>query len=252
MDAVILGILIPFFGTTLGAACVLFMKKNISNNFQRLLLGFAAGVMVAASIWSLILPSIDQSQSLGKLSFIPAAVGLLIGFLFLILIDILTAKLQKNENNNHKKSLLIFSITLHNIPEGLAVGVAMAGAYFGETYLSFSAAIALSVGMAIQNIPEGAIVSLPKRLGGASKSRSFLLGFLSGIVEPIFACIAFFITGLVTQILPYILAFSAGSMLFVVVQEIVPEMQENQKSLLATIGFCFGFILMMILDVMLG
>lgn len=249
MYAVILGILIPFFGTTLGAALVLFMNKNISNNFQKLLLGFVSGVMVAASIWSLIIPSINQCKSLGKLSFLPAAVGVMLGFIFLLIIDRLTEKLQNNEN---KKSLLVFSVTLHNIPEGLAVGVAFAGAYFGEVYLSISAAIALSVGMAIQNIPEGAIVSLPKRLGGASKSRSFLSGFLSGIVEPIFAFIAFFITGLISKILPYVLSFSAGSMLFVVVQEIIPEMQENNKSVYATFGFCLGFILMMILDVMLG
>ncbi len=257
MKEVIFILLIPFFGTSLGAALVFFMKKTLNMKVQKLLLGFAGGVMVAASIWSLIIPAIEQSYSLESLNWLPAASGVLIGFIFLMILGFINYKITKKQEECQQKrlksrSLLVFSITLHNIPEGMAVGVAIAGAYFQNTLLSLPAAFALAVGMAIQNIPEGAIVSMPKLLNGSSKLKSFCAGVLSGVVEPLFALLAFYITGLITPVLPYILAFSAGSMLFVVVHELIPEMQAEGSSLLATFGFCIGFVLMMILDVLLA
>lgn len=257
MDKVLLGVLIPFLGTSIGGALVFFMRKNINIKINKILLGFAAGVMVAASVWSLIIPAIEQSVALGNLSWLPAVIGLIVGFAFLLILDMIINRInRKNEDycgeNKKKKSLLVLSITLHNIPEGMAVGVALAGAYYGNAMLSLSAALALAVGMAIQNIPEGAIVSMPLRLAGKSKTKSFFAGVLSGIVEPIFAVITFFITGFVTPILPYVLAFAAGSMLYVVVEEIIPEASENGYSNFCTIGFAVGFIIMLILDVSLG
>jgi len=257
MKEVIFILLIPFFGTSLGAALVFFMKKTLNVKVQKMLLGFAGGVMVAASIWSLIIPAIEQGYYLGNLNWLPAASGILLGFIFLTLLGFINYKITKRQEeclqkNLKSRSLLVFSITLHNIPEGMAVGVAIAGAYFQNTMLSLSAAFSLAVGIAIQNILEGAIVSMPRFLNGSPKFKSFGAGGLSGVVEPIFALLAFYVTGIITPILPYILAFSAGSMLFVVVHELIPEMQAERASALATFGFCIGFILMMILDVLLA
>lgn len=256
---VFLGILIPFIGTTLGSAMVFFMRNNIKEQLQKSLIGFASGVMMAASIWSLLLPAISQSEKYGKLSWLPAVSGIILGFLFLILVDVVSNKLTKNSEikqdypqTSKKTKLLIFAITLHNIPEGMAVGVALACAYFGGTDITITSAIMLSIGIAIQNFPEGAIVSMPMKSEGHGKFKSFILGSLSGIVEPIFATITFFITGFITPILPYMLAFAAGAMIYVVVKELVPESQENAKFYLSTLSFAFGFIIMMILDVMLG
>lgn len=256
MINVILGILIPFAGTSLGSAMVFLMKNNLSCKIEKLFLGFASGVMIAASVWSLILPAIEQSESLSVPEWFPASLGLFLGFAFLFLVDWIVFKLKKDENkvpsNMREKSMMIFAVTLHNIPEGFAVGVALAGAYFGVSQHNLTAALLLSIGIAIQNFPEGAIVSLPLSSGGMSKSKSFLMGSLSGVVEPIAGVIAFLLTGLVAPILPYILAFSAGAMIFVCIKELIPEAQEGGFENIATLGFLFGFVIMLILDVALG
>lgn len=249
MLSVIFGILIPFVGTIFGATLVFFIKDKINENLYKILMGFAAGVMIAASIWSLLIPAISQGEQIMKVGWLPAIIGLIFGFLFLIALDYFNNKIKKNINE--KKSLLIMSITVHNIPEGMAVGVALAGAFYGYSLLSITSAIILAVGIAIQNIPEGAIVSIPSRLKGNSKHKSFFIGVLSGIVEPIFAFITFFITGIISSILPFVLSFAAGSMLFVVMNEIIPENSQSGNILLSTIGFAIGFVLMLILDVSL-
>lgn len=250
MDKVIFGILLPFLGTVFGSLMVFFIKEKINNKFHKILMGLAGGVMVAAAIWSLLIPAIEQGELTMHLGWIPAVIGLMIGFVFLLLLDCFNNKIERKVKS--KKSLLIFSITIHNIPEGMAVGVALAGAFYGNSLLSLSSAILLAVGIAIQNIPEGSIVSIPSKLKGNSKPKSFFIGVLSGIVEPIFAIITFFISGFVSSILPYILSFAAGSMLFVVINEIIPDNAREENSLITTIGFGIGFILMFILDVSLG
>lgn len=255
MINVIIGILIPFFGTALGSFFVFFINEKLNMKIKKIMLGFAAGIMTSASVWSLLIPAIEQSEADGLVGFIPASVGLIFGFLLLFLIEKLNKQIlnknKLNEQKTNKKSLLVFSITLHNIPEGMAVGVAIAGAYYGNSLLSLTAAIMLAIGIAVQNIPEGAIVSMPLKLKGCSKTKSFMIGVCSGAVEPIFAIITFFITGFVSAILPYVLAFAAGSMLYVVVDEIIPEMQEDNNGL-ATMGFMLGFVIMLILDLVLG
>jgi len=254
MGKVLLVILIPFIGTSLGSALVFFMKNKLNKATHKLLLGFAAGVMIAASIWSLILPALEQGSITGPVSWLPAAIGVLLGFLFLLVIDLTINKISQKQNliNNHKKkSLLIFSITLHNIPEGMAVGVAVAGFFYGNSILTLSAAFGISLGIAIQNIPEGAIVSMPYRMSGNSKFKSFFYGVCSGLIEPLAAIVTFFITSFVGAILPYVLAFAAGSMLFVSVQEVIPDAVSEGYTNLATMGFAFGFVLMMVLDVAL-
>jgi ZIP family zinc transporter len=251
MDKIFLGIMIPFIGTILGGFFVFFIKEKLNLKFKNLLIGFASGVMIAASVWSLIMPSIEQSNNLGNFSWVPATIGLFIGFLFLLVIDIANEKIA-TKNQTKKKSLLSLSILLHNIPEGMAVGVALAAAFYGNSLITMSSAIALSVGIAIQNIPEGAIVSIPLKLAEKSKWRSFLESVYSAVVEPIFAIITFFVTGFVVSILPYILSFAAGCMLFVVIGEIIPETTQNKYINWATMGFAIGFAIMMILDISLG
>ena len=255
---VIIGILIPFAGTSLGAAMVFFLKDSISKNLQRVLTGFAAGVMVAASFWSLLQPALDSSESMGKLSFVPAAVGFLVGIGFLLVLDMVTPHMHMNKEGEGPKSglkrttKLILAVTLHNIPEGMAVGVVYANIIAGNSLISTAGAMALAIGIAIQNFPEGAIVSMPLRGEGMSKGKTFLYGVLSGAVEPVAAIITVLAFSLVSATLPYMLAFAAGAMIYVVVEELIPEMSEGEHSNLGTIAFSFGFVLMMILDVALG
>lgn len=255
----ILGILIPFAGTTLGAAMVFFMKKEMNATLQKALLGFASGVMVAASVWSLLIPAIDMAEEKGQVAWVPAAVGFLLGMGFLLVLDTLTPHLHLTSEEpegvpSHlkKTTMLVLAVTLHNIPEGMAVGVTFAGAVTGNHTISMAGAFALSVGIAIQNFPEGAIISMPLCGAGTSKTKAFLYGTLSGIVEPIAAVITILLTGLVVPILPYLLAFAAGAMIYVVVEELIPEAQAEPHSNISTIGVAIGFVLMMILDVALG
>ena len=250
------GILIPFLGTSAGAACVFFMKKNLNEQIQRALTGFAAGVMVAASIWSLLIPAIEQSSGLGKLSFVPAAVGFWIGVLFLLLLDHMIPHLHQNSDKAEgpksrlqRTTMLVLAVTLHNIPEGMAVGVVYAGYLTGHAQITIMGAMALSIGIAIQNFPEGAIISMPLRSEGMGKTKAFAGGVLSGIVEPVGAVLA---AGLIVPALPYLLSFAAGAMLYVVVEELIPEMSAGEHSNIGTIFFAVGFSLMMILDVALG
>lgn len=258
MDIAI-GLLIPFLGTTLGAACVFFLKNDLNPLVQKALLGFASGVMVAASVWSLLIPAIDMSDSMGKLAFLPAAVGFSIGMLFLLAMDRLVPHLHLNEDEPEglpsslkKTTMLVLAVTLHNIPEGMAVGVVFAGLLSGNEKITLASAVALSVGIAIQNFPEGAIISLPLKGEGCSSRKAFVYGMASGVVEPIAAFITILLTGIVTPLLPYLLAFAAGAMLYVVVEELLPEASSGSHSNIGTIGFAVGFLIMMILDVALG
>lgn len=255
---IIQGIFIPFIGTSLGAAMVFFLRKQISDGLQKILTGFAAGVMVAASFWSLLQPALDSSEEMGKLSFIPAAVGFIIGIGFLLLLDVITPHMHMDKQVEGPKSglkrttKLILAVTLHNIPEGMAVGVVYAGWITGKSDISSAAALALALGIAIQNFPEGAIVSMPLRAEGMSKGKTFWYGVLSGIVEPIAAALTIVAASAVVPILPYLLSFAAGAMMYVVVEELIPEMSEGKHSNVGTIAFALGFVLMMILDVALG
>ena len=255
---ILLGILVPFAGTSLGAAMVFVLKKNISESLQKILTGFAAGVMVAASFWSLLQPALESSEGLGNLSFLPAAIGFLVGVGFLLLLDVITPHMHFNKQDEGPKSglkrttKLILAVTLHNIPEGMAVGVVYAGFRSGNAGITSAGALALAVGIAIQNFPEGAIVSMPLRAEGMNKGKTFLCGALSGIVEPIAAVVTILAAGLVVPIMPYLLAFAAGAMMYVVVEELIPEMSEGKHSNWGTIAFSLGFVLMMILDVALG
>ena len=256
---ILIGILLPFIGTVLGSSMVFLIKGEINIKFQKLLLGFAAGVMIAASIWSLIIPSIEMSENLGKLSFIPAAVGFLLGIGFLLLLDTIIPHLHINSNEPEgiktsfkKRTMLMLSVTLHNIPEGMAVGVVLAGALYGNELMSLSAALVLAAGIAIQNFPEGAVISMPLLSDGVSKPKAFLSGTLSGIVEPIAAALTLLLTKFISPVLPYVLAFAAGAMIYVVVEELIPESQEGTHSNIATIGVSIGFVIMMILDIALS
>ena len=255
---VIPGILIPFIGTSLGAAMVLFLKDQISAGIQKVLTGFAAGVMTAASFWSLLQPALDSSESLGKLSFIPAAVGFLIGMGFLLLLDTVTPHMHMDNQTEGPKSKLkrttklILAVTLHNIPEGMAVGVVYAGWMAGGVGVSMTAALALAIGIAIQNFPEGAIVSMPLRAEGMPKAKTFFYGVLSGAVEPAASVVTILAARFVIPVLPYFLAFAAGAMIYVVVEELIPEMSEGKHTNYGTVAFAVGFVLMMILDVALG
>ncbi len=259
MNALLLGILLPFVGTTLGAACVFLMKKSIAPLLQKTLTGFAAGVMVAASVWSLLIPSIEMTGKEGFDSIFPAIVGFAVGITFLLLLDSIVPHQHIDTNQSEgpkshlsKTSKLVFAITLHNIPEGMAVGVTIAGALENNSFISMTGAIALSIGMAIQNFPEGAIVSMPLRGAGNSRTKSFVMGTLSGIVEPIGAILTIILASIIVPILPYLLAFAAGAMIYVVVEELIPETQKGHHSNMGTIGFSVGFLLMMVLDVILG
>ncbi len=258
MDTFI-GILIPLIGTTLGAGCVFFIKNRIHPLVQKGLLGFASGVMTAAAVWSLLIPAIEMSADKGKLSVIPAAAGFLIGIAFLLMMDRVIPHLHidsskpEGPNSAYKKTtLFILAVTLHNLPEGMAVGVIFAGLKSGSGGLTAAGALALSIGIAIQNFPEGAIISLPLRSEGMSRTRAFVYGALSGVVEPIGAVITILLTGIMVPVLPYMLSFAAGAMIYVVVEELIPEASEGEHSNIGTIGFAAGFTVMMILDVLLG
>ena len=253
------GILIPFLGTSLGAASVFFLKQSLGDHVQRALTGFAAGVMVAASIWSLLIPAMEQSAFLGRLSFFPAAAGFWLGILFLLLLDHIIPHLHRNSEKAegpHSKlqrtTMMVLAVTLHNIPEGMAVGVVYAGYLSGTAQITAAGALALSLGIAIQNFPEGAIISMPLRAEGMSKSRSFWGGVLSGIVEPIGAVLTILAASVILPALPYLLSFAAGAMMYVVVEELIPEMSQGEHSNIGTVFFAVGFSLMMVLDVALG
>lgn len=253
------GILIPFIGTSLGAGCVFFMKKEMNSLLQKLLLGFASGVMIAASIWSLLIPAMDMSASMGSWAFLPSATGFLAGMFFLLLLDKTIPHLHMNDDtpegmHSHlrKTTMMVLAVTLHNIPEGMAVGVVFAGMMAENAALTLAGAFALSIGIAIQNFPEGAIISMPLRSAGASRRKSFVYGVLSGIVEPLGALLTIFLSSFMVPILPYLLSFAAGAMIYVVIEELIPEASSGKHSNVATIGFAIGFVVMMILDVALG
>ena len=249
----VLGILIPFVGTTLGSACVFLMRDQLKPVVQKGLLGFASGVMVAASVCSLLM------EGMGRLAFVPAAAGLLLGMAFLLLMDRVIPHLQLNQekpegpkNSLKKTTMMVLAVTLHNIPEGMAVGVVFAGAISGNSQVTLAGAVVLAIGIAIQNFPEGAVISLPLKSEGESKQKAFVSGMLSGIVEPIAAVLTILLSEIVEPILPYLLAFAAGAMLYVVVEELIPEASEGEHSNVGTIGFAVGFVIMMVLDVALG
>ena len=254
-----LGLLIPFLGTTLGSAMVFLMKNKINVKVEKLLLGFASGVMIAASIWSLLIPSIDMAGEQNVIAWIPASVGFLLGVLFLLVLDKIIPHLHIDNRKPEgvkakfkKTTMIVLAVTLHNIPEGMAVGVTFAGALIGNAGITMSGAFALAIGIAIQNFPEGAIISMPLKSEGKSKLKAFWYGTLSGIVEPIGAIITIALTNVVTPILPYFLSFAAGAMIYVVVDDLVPEYQTGEHTDLGTIGVAIGFVIMMILDVALG
>lgn len=258
-EEVIQGIFIPFAGTTLGAACVLFMKNGLGEKVQRALAGFAAGVMVAASIWSLLIPSIEQAAFMGQWAFIPAAAGFWIGILFLLFLDRAVAHLCRGCSKTDqpgfgigRNTMLALAVTLHNIPEGLSVGMAFAGWITGKESYMMAGAFALSIGIAIQNVPEGAIISMPLRAEGMKKWQAFLLGTLSGAVEPLAAAFAIWAACFVVPALPYLLSFAAGAMIYVVVEELIPEMAQKKTSYMGTVFFTFGFTVMLALDVAFG
>ena len=259
MDKVYLGLLLPFLGTLLGSSMVFLLRGSMGVGLKKLLLGFASGVMVAASVWSLLIPSIEMSAELGVVAWLPAAVGFLMGMAFLFLLDTIIPHIhiESQEPEGIKSSLkrstmLALAVTLHNIPEGMAVGVVLAGALEQVSGISIAGALALTVGMAVQNFPEGAIVSMPLRSEGLSKLKAFSIGALSGIVEPVFALLTMLLISFVTPVLPYLLAFAAGSMIYVVVEELIPESQAGNHSNIGTIGVAIGFVLMMVLDVALA
>lgn len=253
------GILIPFLGTSLGAACVFFMKKTLGDTVQRALTGFAAGVMVAASVWSLLIPAIEQSAGMGKLSFVPAVVGFWVGVLFLLGLDHIIPHLHPKSGQTEgpksqlqRTTMMVLAVTLHNIPEGMAVGVVYAGYLSGSAQITAAGALALSLGIAIQNFPEGAIISMPLRAEGMKKGKAFCGGVLSGVVEPIGAVLTILAAQLIVPALPYLLSFAAGAMLYVVVEELIPEMSQGEHSNIGTLFFAVGFSVMMMLDVALG
>ena len=257
--SLIVGLGLPLLGTTAGAACVFFMKKQMNLLLQKALSGFAAGVMVAASIWSLLIPAMEQSEAMGKLAFLPATIGFWLGIIFLLLIDTLMPHLHIDskeaegvKSNFKRTTMMVFAIIIHNIPEGMAVGVVYAGYLTGNTKITVMGAMALSIGIAIQNFPEGAIISMPLRSEGMGKGRAFAGGVLSGIVEPIGAVLTILAAGLIVPALPYLLSFAAGAMFYVVVEELIPEMSAGEHSNIGTIFFAVGFSLMMVLDVALG
>lgn len=257
--SIIATLLIPFAGTLIGSAFVFFMKKEMPVLLQKALLGFASGVMVAASVWSLLIPSMEMSAGEGICTVLPAAIGFIAGMGFLLAVDYLTPHLHIGDESPEglkarisKTAMLALAVTIHNIPEGMAVGVVIAGSLQDGIGISPAAAMATAIGIAIQNIPEGAIISMPMRAAGNSRRKSFLIGGLSGIVEPIGAVLVILLASLMTPILPYFLAFAAGAMLYVVVEELIPEASVGQHSNISTIGFAIGFVLMMVLDVVLG
>jgi len=257
--ALLLGLIIPLLGTMLGAAFVFFMKDDMSSRLQKSLLGFASGVMVAASVWSLLIPAMEMEAAKGTWSVVPAAVGFLLGIAFLLSLDELTPHLHIGTDKPEgprthlsRTAMLALAVTIHNLPEGMAVGVVFAGAEEGAAGLTVASALAVSIGIAIQNVPEGAIISMPMRAAGNSKWRSFVIGSLSGAVEPLGGLAVVLLASLMTPVLPYMLAFAAGAMIYVVVEELIPEASEGEHSNFSTIGFAIGFVLMMVLDVVMG
>ena len=254
-----LGLLIPFLGTTLGAGMVFLMKNKINKKIEKLLLGFASGVMIAASVWSLLIPSIDMAKTQNIVEWIPATIGFMLGIIFLLILDSIIPHLHLHTDKPEglkakieKTTMMVLAVTLHNIPEGMAVGVVFAGALAQNTGITMAGALALAIGIAIQNFPEGAIISMPLKSEGMSKPKAFLYGTLSGIVEPVGAILTIALTNLVVPILPYFLSFAAGAMIYVVVEELIPESQNGEHSNIGTIGVAIGFIIMMVLDVALG
>ena len=259
MSAILIGLLIPLLGTMLGASFVFFMKREMPERLQKALLGFASGVMVAASVWSLLIPAIDMTGHEGAMQVLPAAVGFLLGIGFLLLIDELTPHLHVGSDRPEgprsrlsRTAMLALAVTIHNLPEGMAVGVVFAGTQDGQADISLMGALAMSIGIAIQNIPEGAIISMPMRAAGNSRWRSFLIGSLSGVVEPVGGLLIILLASLFLPAMPYLLAFAAGAMMYVVVEELIPEASSGTHSNLSTIGFALGFVLMMVLDVVMG
>ena len=259
MKTVVLGLLIPFIGTAAGAACVFFLRKDLKLGVQRALTGFAAGVMVAASVWSLIVPAIEQSSGMGRLAFLPAFLGFWLGVGFLLLLDHVIPHLHRRINQAEgpksrlsRTVMMVLAVTLHNIPEGMAVGVVYAGLLSGSGNITAGGALALALGIAIQNFPEGAIISMPLYAEGRSKAKSFWLGVLSGAVEPVFGALTVIVAGLVVPAMPCLLSFAAGAMLYVVVEELIPEMSAGEHSNIGVVSFAIGFSLMMALDVALG
>lgn len=256
---VFLGLAIPFLGTTLGSGMVFLMKNKINIKIEKLLLGFASGVMIAASVWSLLIPSIDMAKTQNVIDWIPATIGFLLGIVFLLILDSIIPHLHLHTDKPEglkakieKTTMMVLAVTLHNIPEGMAVGVVFAGAIAHNTGITMAGAIALAIGIAIQNFPEGAIISMPLKSEGMSKLKAFMYGTLSGLVEPIGALLTIALTNLVVPILPYFLSFAAGAMIYVVVEELIPEAQNGEHSNISTIGVAIGFVIMMILDVALG
>lgn len=256
---IVIGILIPFIGTSIGAALVFIMKNKISDKLLKTLMGFAAGVMMSASIWSLLLPAIEQENSNNHIAWLAPSIGFMVGIIFLLLLDTFVphmhteSKVEEGVKSNLSRiTKLLLAVTLHNIPEGMAVGVVFAGYLSGNSSISLTAAFALTIGIAIQNFPEGAIISMPLKAEGISKKKAFIYGVLSGIVEPIAAILTILFTGLVTPLMPYFLSFAAGAMIYVIVEELIPESQSGSHSNLSTIGVAIGFIIMMILDIQLG
>ena len=245
---IIIGIIIPFIGTTLGSFLVFFLKNNINNKLEKFLLGFASGVMIAASIWSLLIPAINSSNHLGRLSFLPASIGFTTGMIFLLILDIYISNLHIN---NKKTNMLYLAVTMHNIPEGMAVGAGFLPFIMYPSSISLISGIILAIGIAVQNFPEGAIISLPLKASGYPKLKSFNYGMLSGIVEPIFSIITILLARIIIPALPYLMSFAAGAMIYVVVEELIPD-DDNNKSHYKTIGVMFGFLIMMILDILLG
>ncbi len=255
----LIGIMIPLIGTSLGAAMVFLLKREMKSSVNKALLGFASGVMIAASVWSLLIPAIDMDEASGGTGWLPAVIGFLLGIGFLLLLDTIiphlhtdTDKPEGKPSSLGKSTMLILAVTLHNIPEGMAVGVVFAGFISGNTTITAAGAFVLAIGIAIQNFPEGAIISMPLLGSGITKKRAFSYGFLSGLVEPIGAIITILLTSLITPVLPYILSFAAGAMIYVVVEELIPEAQSGEHSNIGTIGAAIGFALMMFLDVALG
>ncbi len=258
-ENIIAVLVIPFLGTVLGSAMVFFMKKAIHKTVEKLLIGFAAGVMMAASVWSLLMPSMQMATEQHEISWLPACIGFLLGIAFLLILDSVIPHLHLHTDKPEgikakikESTMLVFAVTLHNIPEGMAMGVTLAGAMIGNAGISLAGTISLAIGLAIQNFPEGAIISMPLKSQGMSKTKAFIYGTLSGIVEPIAAIITILLTNAIVPILPYLLAFAAGAMIYVVVEELIPESQEGAHSNIGTIGVAIGFVIMMILDVALG
>lgn len=247
----IVGIMIPFIGTSLGSSLVFFLKKTMNEKVQKMIVGFAAGVMIAASVWSLILPAVQMAESQEIIAWIPATVGFVVGVFFLLITNYIAEDMEKKKNGK-KINMLLFSVTLHNIPEGMAVGVCFAGFLAGNTGIGLFEAMLLAIGISIQNIPEGAIISMPLKMEGKSKRKAFSYGVLSGIVEPISACLTILLLNIIVPILPYLLSFAAGAMIYVVIEELVPEIHTGNKSKLGVIGVTMGFVIMMVLDIALG